>query len=509
VAWPDVRLPGGLGARVWRAIALVVLACTATVAVHASPGAARPTQEEAPLADPKLATALDTVAQLSPDDTCISVSIDGRSAYRHRSEDLQTPASTQTLLTSAAVLDRLDPSTRFTTDVASTAAVDRGVVRGDVFLVGGGDPGLVSSLYRTVQQIPDARPSTSLDALARRLKEAGVRRIEGRVLGDESRYDALRVVPSWPSRFVAQNQSGPLSALSVDEGYLLERDDEGTWRRIRSEDPPTDSAAAFTAVLKSRGIEVTGAPAAGTHPDGAPVLATIDSPPLIDIVGDMLQRSDNQTAEMLAKELGRTVEGKGTTAAGARSVAAWLAAEQLAGEGSTVVDGSGLDPANQLTCDELVGVLDRSGGIDGAIGSRLPVAGESGTLRSRFGGSQAEGVLRAKTGSLNGVRSLAGFVELPGGEVATFAYIANGDQEGRDPIRAQAFLGEILATYLPPCPGAPAPVVPLVDAVQPLQVGAAAAAPAGFAVPGILASLGAIDVRSGDLLVRSRAAVTG
>ncbi|MCU1369157.1 MAG: dac, partial [Ilumatobacteraceae bacterium] len=240
-------------------------------------------------------------------------------------------------------------------------------------------------------------------------------------------------------------------------------------------------------------------------PAGAEVLTSIDSPPLVDIIGDMLVRSDNQTAEMLAKELGVAKGTGGTTAAGAQVVTDWLSADGLASEGGRVADGSGLDPANQVTCDELVRVLDATGGIDGPIGSRLPVAGESGTLSSRFGGSEAEGKLRAKTGSLNGVRSLAGFVELPDGDVATFAYIANGDQEDRDPIRAQAFLGEILATYLPPCPTDEVPPVPLVDAVQVLQVGALAAAPAAGAMPGVVGAIRAADVRAGDLLDRCAA----
>lgn len=490
-----------------------LLAGSAAVALllFAAPRADADARLPVPIAgpDPALSTGLDAVVRVSPDDTCLSVSIDGTSVYEHRSDDLQTPASVQKVLTSATALERLDPDAGYTTSAVAVGPVEDGTLEGDLYLVGAGDPNLVTSYYRTVRRIPESQPTTLLDALARRVREAGVRRITGRVVGDESRYDAERVVSTWPERYVAQDQTGPLTALTVDDGYLLERDDDGGFRRRRSEDPPVDAARAFAAVLGAKGVQVAGGATAGSAPAGARDVATITSDPLVDVVGDLLRRSDNQAAELVLKELGAGGAGEGSTVAGAREVAGWTVGAGAAAEGSYVRDGSGLDPGNQVTCREVVRVLDASGGLEGALGRELPVAGESGTLRSRFVGSHAEGRLHGKTGSLNGVRSLAGFVELPDGNVATFAYIANGQKEGVDPLRAESFLAELLATYRPPCPeptNGPIVVVPI-GALG--GAGALVGGPAALAGPALLAGADAAVADPAGLLDRcARAAST-
>lgn len=175
-------------------------------------------------------------------------------------------------------------------------------------------------------------------------------------------------------------------------------------------------------------------------------------------------------------------------------------------EGSTAVDGSGLDPANRVTCDGLVSLLDTSGGLGGQLGQSLPVAGRSGTLIERFRGTPAEATLHAKTGSLASVRALAGFVELPEGGTATFAYVVNAERLPAQLDRVQDFLATVLGGYLPPCPepgptGLVAPLAPYAG-----QVGALAMFPLqSVLLPGAVLPLHVFEDRYKALVDRCMA----
>ncbi|HRA34947.1 MAG TPA: D-alanyl-D-alanine carboxypeptidase/D-alanyl-D-alanine-endopeptidase, partial [Acidimicrobiales bacterium] len=236
-----------------------------------------------------------------------------------------------------------------------------------------------------------------------------------------------------------------------------------------------------------------GGVAVGPAPPGAGELAAIDSAPLGDVVRQMLEESDNGTAELLTKELGVQAGTGGSTAAGTAAIVARAGELGVPTAGTVMADGSGLDRTNHTSCDALVGALVTSGGVDGAIGSRLPVAGRSGTLRDRFLGTPAQGRLRAKTGSLNSVTALAGFVTMSDGRTATFAYIANGPQ-AEDPRRGQDFLGALLGQYEQACDDTPGePLVAPVGSYV-VQSAALAAVPlAGLLAPALEASLRAFE----------------
>ncbi|MGI8756209.1 MAG: D-alanyl-D-alanine carboxypeptidase/D-alanyl-D-alanine-endopeptidase [Acidimicrobiales bacterium] len=503
-----------------RRLAVAVLVALASVAVAdpaSGPTAAlpstrpqlraapRPSSQAQARPDPLLAAGMDQVMALSPPDSCLTVAIDGAVRYRYNRDRPLVPASTEKLITASVALDQLGREHRFRTTVVAARPPRNATVTGDLTLVGGGDPQLTSSIYRGARPLDPSRPSTSLDDLAAKVAASGVRHVTGRVVGDERRYDQARVVPSWPPNYAAEQQAGPLSALDVDDGYTL-RPVAGGFARDRSPDPAAAAAATFTALLRVRGVRVDGAPGSGRAPGGSSPVASIESAPLGQLVTDMLSHSDNQTAELLAKELGRRV-GHGTTAAGATVISRWRATHGLAPAGATTVDGSGLDRGNRVTCDELTTVLGLGGGRAGVIAGGLPVAATSGTLIARFRGSPAAGRLRAKTGSLNGVTALVGFVDLPDGAIATFAYLANGAPITASVLAAQDYLGTLLAGYRPPCPKATAhrivaPISPSAVAVALLLAG-----PGAFgALPATVASVDAIQRLGPTLADRCTAA---
>ncbi len=412
-------------------------------------------------ADTQLKAALDPI-MATPDPTrCLVVKADGRTVYALNGDMPLQGASTEKLLTATALLAQVPPTYRFKTRAVATAAPSNGTIDGDLYIVGDGDPLLQTSGYQPSQEDPN-EPYNDFAKLADAIKAAGVTTIAGNVVGDESKFDSQRYVPSWPSHYITDGEVGPLSALMVNGGFdgLSDHPETPTSDRHPG-NPPALAAATLITLLHERGIKVTGIAGTGTAPAGTHPIATLDSLPLSDILTEMLRRSDNTTAEVLNKDLGVMVSGSGTTTAGAKAVQAALTKLGLPTKGTDTVDGSGLDLSDHVTCNLLTTLLDHFGPASG-LARGLPVAAQSGTLRFRLKGTPADGKVVAKTGTLDTATSLAGFARAASGQTLTFALVFNRPQKsacqcaGMDQVAislAQYGSGISLANLGPRSPG--------------------------------------------------------
>src|SRR5436190_14343343 len=144
----------------------------------------------------------------------------GPTVYSQRADVHLLPASNLKLLTATAVLARIPESERLHTVLRAAQGPVNGVIHGDVWLVGGGDPLLATAdfaMQAGYQHQP--RPRTPLEDLAAKLAAGGVREIQGRILGDESRYDTQRVVPTWSPSYLTNGEVGPMSALTANDNF--------------------------------------------------------------------------------------------------------------------------------------------------------------------------------------------------------------------------------------------------------------------------------------------------
>lgn len=383
----------------------------------------------APVADRRLDADLRAWLAASPADTCLVVDNEGRQAFGHNPTAPVTGASTQKLLTATGLLQALGPDATFRTDAVAAAPPQGGVVAGDLFLVGGGPADLGTTDWLEMGPGTRHRVVHDIDGLVTALTAAGVTRIDGSVVGDGSRYDDQRYQTSLAQRLIDQDQVGPIGGLMVNDGFAGFSAARTNADTVPAADPAADAARVLTERLQAHGITVTGAPRAGTAPDGAATVASLDSPPLSQIVAEMLTTSDNEAAEAALKEIGVATGGEGTWAAGAAALTTLLGDAGVSLDGVQVVDGSGLTIENQLTCATLVDVLTLEGSGP-VVRNGLAVAGETGTLAERWEGTEIAGRLRAKTGTLRNVTALAGEIEPTQGGALTFAYVANVPDPG-------------------------------------------------------------------------------
>ncbi|MXZ29349.1 MAG: hypothetical protein F4236_04005 [Acidimicrobiia bacterium] len=398
----------------------------------------------APRREVTLERDLTALALNAPAQSCVVVRQDGEDLFVKDPEVPLTPASLQKLATAHAALSALGPDFTYRTAAIAESAPSDGVLPSDLYLLGGGDPLLATTEYAALLAALGAE-ATPLDDLAGDLVAGGLTRIDGAVIAVESRYDDAGAVASWPAEWVQVGAVGTLNPVALNQGFQTPEGILATAGLLPEPAPALRTAVLFDDMLEARNVRIPARPGvAAPERDFSEYLelGRIESAPLSSYLRFMLTESDNTTAELLLKEVGRAWSGRGSTLDGALATLELLAED--AGQPVLVfppADGSGLSPDNQLTCRQ-VGTILEIGGPEGPLASYLPVVGESGTLRNRFADSAAVGRVRAKTGSLPGVSSLAGFVTGSDDRPITFAAILNGETLAA--IDADAFLQQLL-----------------------------------------------------------------
>jgi D-alanyl-D-alanine carboxypeptidase/D-alanyl-D-alanine-endopeptidase (penicillin-binding protein 4) len=339
-----------------------------------------------------------------------------RPVYESDASTELTPASNMKLVTSAAALMDWGAEHRFATELYApdVPVAGGGVVYGDLYLRGLGDPSLSTRSYqRTELNLTTA----SFELFARDLKRDGVKKVQGRVLGDSTWFDRLRTVPTWKPGL--QLECGPLSALSGDQGL-----DDGN--RVRA--PAVWAARLMTKALRNAGVKVRGRPGSGKVLGTTRLVKRQHSAALRGIMKHMNKHSDNFFAEMLLKGLGKDFNGEGSTAAGTEASTAALAACGVEPGTYVIHDGSGLSYGNRLTAKGIVtllGAMRQRDDFDVYYDS-LAIAGKDGSLEDRMRGTAAAGNAHAKTGTLNIAVCLSGYVESANDHLVAFSILMNG-----------------------------------------------------------------------------------
>ncbi len=464
------------------ALAFVVLVRTVSSEGAGIPGASTPAgqdefqaQLDRVLSDPAFEGAQVGVEAVRCDD--------GAVVYAREPDLLLNPASNLKLLTSAVALDVLGPAYTFRTSVLVDGPFEDGVVRGNLYLRGEGDPKLVfEGVWKLVKD----------------LQARGLRQVEGDLVADDTFFDRERLIPDW-DRADRDDEAFPydatIGALSVNFNtvalYVRPGDQVGDPVRVTMEtptdyvqvechattggsrtrpvlqflrgpssagretltlsgslplgvsgfrfhrtvrDPVRFALAVFSELMAREGIEVKGRTRQGRVPAGAEELVHRDSEPLGILLRYMNKLSSNFIAEQVLKTLGAEVLGApGTTEKGLRVVREFLAREELPWESSVLFNGSGLSEHTRVSPHQLTSLLChvwQDPRIRSDFVASLPIAGVDGTMRRRMQGTPAAGLLRAKTGSVRGVFGFSGYLWTGTGEAIAFAFLVNDFRNG-------------------------------------------------------------------------------
>ena len=340
----------------------------------------------------------------------------GTTIFANRAGSAVAPASTQKLIVAAAALAALGPKYRFQTVFAADSPMADGVIHGNIWLAGSGDPSL---------QTADVRNGIAV------LSRAGLRAVSGKLAVDASALRGPGLNPNWSAFDVGQDYAAPTSALSLDgntiESHVLENGSElPVWTPMN--DPVRYAGEQARRIFAQRGIAIESSPVIAVAPLDSIVLWDHRSPPLSALETHMLVFSDNHYAEQLLRAVGSRAMDEPDDAGGIAAERRFLQVAGIPAPGLHLLDGSGLSRGNRVSATTLAHLLAAEGN---ALYPLLPRGGRDGTL-SDYHFTTALGRVRAKSGHLATVASLAGYATtMHHGRVA-FAFLIDGSPADPD-----------------------------------------------------------------------------
>jgi D-alanyl-D-alanine carboxypeptidase/D-alanyl-D-alanine-endopeptidase (penicillin-binding protein 4) len=414
---------------------------------------------------------------------CIINAETGATVFEYRQDKSLAPASVMKLITSSVALEMLGPEYTFTTSVNYTGTINRnGILKGNLIIMGGGDPVLGSPHF-------EDHYGDFLKRWTDDIRKLGIKKIEGKIISDDSWYDYLPVPSKWLWEDPGNYYGAGVYGLSVfdntyeihfrtagegstpaiikvtpeacrydlsnylrasgttDKGYVFSAPYSTTgWiagtipvsnpdfiLKASIPDPPLLLARMLNARLESEGIGTSGNPSTvrierGEKDNGSTVISRTESPKLKKIIGVLNHESVNLYAETLLKELGRKYGSGGSTAGGLEVIFRYLDTLGIGRKDMFITDGCGLSPVNAVNSRGIVSLLYhmyKKGKYFEDFISSLPAGGKEGTLAAFFHDPVFENRLWAKSGSMTRVRGYAGFIKAISGEELIFSILIN------------------------------------------------------------------------------------
>ncbi|WP_438312748.1 D-alanyl-D-alanine carboxypeptidase/D-alanyl-D-alanine endopeptidase [Sporosarcina sp. FA9] len=415
----------------------------------------------------------------------------GEIVYQYNGDKGITPASTLKLLTSAAALETLGEEFRFTTDILVDGPIENGLLKGNLYLRGQGDPTLLKKDF---------------DNFAIQVSKLGIKQITGNIVGDDTYFDAVRLSPSIEKKDEPYYYAAQISALTVspnedyDAGTVIvtakptvpgkitnvslapatgtvrivnwsktvPKGNKNTLKITRQHgtntilitgnspigtsgkqewitvsDPTYYALDVFKKSLAGKGIQFipSSKVVRGKTPETADVIATKNSMNLKDLMKPFLKLSNNTHAEVLAKTMGKVIYGEGSWDAGLQVMRDYSESVGLDGDKWLFEDASGMSGANKVSSAQLTELLylARSAPWYQSFLAGIPNSGGydrivGGTLRNRLKTPEAKGKVLAKTGSLDNVSSLAGYATSKDGEVLIFSILTENSKKSTVPV---------------------------------------------------------------------------